>query len=274
VARNCYTVLGIESTAPPEDVKHAFRVQIAKYHPDKVQHLGEEFQAIAAERTTELNEAYRILGNPERRADYDRHHPLPAPGAGNVSAPATAAVESQPRSDRVESTFTQRREKTQQAGGERLTEERGSFDDVVRRATLGRFRQALAVAIGTGYAESQMTGFDVVSAPKPMLFGRTRGPVLVARFVSRVDADTIAQAWADASSGGRAAHQQVLVFLIGVSVAAEGEVARAIADQRRRSGGARDVTVVTVNANDWTARRPADSPPLVDKVLACLRTAH
>jgi curved DNA-binding protein CbpA len=267
-------VLGIESTAPPEDVKHAFRLQIAKYHPDKVQHLGEEFQAIAAERTTELNEAYRILGNPERRADYDRHHPSSAPGADTLSAPAAPSPESRSRPDRVEPTFNQRREKTQQAGGNRPTEERGNFDDVVRRAALGRFRQALAVAIGGGYAESQISGFDIASAPKPNLFGRTKGPVLAGRFVSRVEPDTVAQAWADASRGGRASHQQVLVFLIGVSVAPAGEIAGAIADQRRRSGGADDVTVVTVNANDWSAHYPTDSHPLVDKVLACLRTAR
>ena len=43
-----YELLGVAADAPAEEIKHAFRREIAKYHPDKVQHLGQEFQDIAA----------------------------------------------------------------------------------------------------------------------------------------------------------------------------------------------------------------------------------
>ena len=39
-----YDLLGLPRTASFEDVKHAFRREIAKYHPDNVQHLGPEFE--------------------------------------------------------------------------------------------------------------------------------------------------------------------------------------------------------------------------------------
>ena len=52
--KNYYQILEIAPTAPADEVKRAFRVQIARYHPDKVQHLGKEFQAMAADRATEL----------------------------------------------------------------------------------------------------------------------------------------------------------------------------------------------------------------------------
>ncbi len=59
--KNYYELLEIAPNASAEEVKRAFRVQIARYHPDKVQHLGKEFQSMAADRAAELTEAYRIL---------------------------------------------------------------------------------------------------------------------------------------------------------------------------------------------------------------------
>ena len=43
-----YEMLDVVPTAPADEIKRAFRREIAKYHPDKVQHLGREFQEIAA----------------------------------------------------------------------------------------------------------------------------------------------------------------------------------------------------------------------------------
>ena len=48
--KNYYQLLEIAPAAPADEVKRAFRLQIARYHPDKVQHLGAEFQAMAAGR--------------------------------------------------------------------------------------------------------------------------------------------------------------------------------------------------------------------------------
>ena len=78
-----YALLGLDQGASAEDVKRAFRREIARYHPDKVQHLGTEFQEIAATRAAELTEAYRILMDPDERAAYDAA--LHRPGAVSVS---------------------------------------------------------------------------------------------------------------------------------------------------------------------------------------------
>ncbi|MBL4901676.1 MAG: DnaJ domain-containing protein [Desulfocapsa sp.] len=56
-----YAVLGLESGADAVAIKKAHRKLSMKYHPDKVQHLGEEFRAVAEEKMKEINAAYDIL---------------------------------------------------------------------------------------------------------------------------------------------------------------------------------------------------------------------
>ncbi len=51
-------VLGLNGDVSPENIKRLYRQLIAKYHPDKVQHLGQEFQRLAESKTREINEAY------------------------------------------------------------------------------------------------------------------------------------------------------------------------------------------------------------------------
>jgi len=56
-----YTILGIGKDATKEEIKQAYRKLANKYHPDKVTHLGEEFQKLSEKRFIEIQEAYRIL---------------------------------------------------------------------------------------------------------------------------------------------------------------------------------------------------------------------
>ena len=53
-----YAVLGLEPGADMEAIKKSYRQLSMKYHPDKVSHLGEEFQQIAEEKMKEINSAY------------------------------------------------------------------------------------------------------------------------------------------------------------------------------------------------------------------------
>jgi len=59
--RDPYQILEIERNASQEDVQKAYKRLAAKYHPDKVHHLGEEFKALAEERFKEIQEAYQAL---------------------------------------------------------------------------------------------------------------------------------------------------------------------------------------------------------------------
>ena len=64
-------MLSLRADAPADEIKKAFRREIARYHPDKVQHLGQEFQEMASGIAADLTEAYRILMDPAMRAKYN-----------------------------------------------------------------------------------------------------------------------------------------------------------------------------------------------------------
>jgi DnaJ like chaperone protein len=54
-------VLGLAEGASEEEIKQAYRALSMQYHPDKVQHLGAEFQRVAEAKMKEINAAYDYL---------------------------------------------------------------------------------------------------------------------------------------------------------------------------------------------------------------------
>jgi molecular chaperone DnaJ len=64
--RDYYEVLGVDRGATPEDLKKAFRKQALKFHPDRNK------EADANDRFKEVNEAYQVLSDPQRKAQYDQ----------------------------------------------------------------------------------------------------------------------------------------------------------------------------------------------------------
>jgi curved DNA-binding protein len=64
--KDYYATLGVAKDATAEDVKKAFRKLARKYHPD----VSKEADAEA--RMKEVNEAYTVLSDPEKRAAYDQ----------------------------------------------------------------------------------------------------------------------------------------------------------------------------------------------------------
>lgn len=67
--KDYYQVLGVERSASDEQIKAAYRKLARKHHPDL--HQGEDKKA-AEERFKEINEAYEVLGDPEKRSKYDQ----------------------------------------------------------------------------------------------------------------------------------------------------------------------------------------------------------
>jgi curved DNA-binding protein CbpA len=66
--KDYYSLLGIPTEATSEEVKSAFRRMALKYHPDRNPGSEEEAEV----KFKEINEAYGVLGNMERRREYDR----------------------------------------------------------------------------------------------------------------------------------------------------------------------------------------------------------
>ena len=58
---SAYKILEIEKSASEDDVKKAYRKMAMKYHPDKVQHLGSEYEKDAQEKFKKINEAYEQI---------------------------------------------------------------------------------------------------------------------------------------------------------------------------------------------------------------------
>ena len=56
-----YHILEIDRSASAEEIKQAYRELAIKYHPDKLEHLGDEFKELAEIRFKEIQKAYQEL---------------------------------------------------------------------------------------------------------------------------------------------------------------------------------------------------------------------
>lgn len=74
-SKDFYAILGVSASASQDDIKKQYRKLAAKHHPDKNQNDPK-----AAERFKEISEAYQVLGDAEKRKQYDEMRRLGAFG--------------------------------------------------------------------------------------------------------------------------------------------------------------------------------------------------
>jgi hypothetical protein len=276
--KNYYDLLEISPTATAEEVKKTFRLQIARYHPDKVHHLGKEFQEMAAVRAAELTEAYRVLSHEGRRAEYDgalksqtaESGPPTTPDAAGHPAAPTPPADGEPPPQKPPKS---EREASEKDSASRLfSQERARRDAFVRNAIVERFRHAMTQVVGSTYDESDLRGFDIACTPKSKMFARAKGPRLLVRFVARVDAASVAEAWGLVNKAGMPPGDEVCIILMATDLAPAKELAGAIAEQRRRPGRGPRVTLIPVNASVWDAHVPTDAPDVAKTLLTRLKS--
>jgi curved DNA-binding protein CbpA len=274
--KNYYELLSIEASAPPETIKRAFRVEIARYHPDKVQHLGKEFQEMAATRAAQLTQAYRTLMNADLRAEYDRllqtPHTEPGgprPHASPPPAPPATPPPSAPASDGSPPGTGS------EPSGRRSTlfsEERSTGDEFVRKAALGLIRKILQTG-STTYTELPIRGFDLVSATqKSRLFGKSQPiPNLFVRLVRQVDRAAIQETWVMAAKALAAESAEACILLLG-TVTSQREANEAAAALRRQPGrAAPSLVLIPIDIRDWSAHVPHDAPRSCKAILEKLK---
>lgn len=88
MARNFYTILGVDRGASQDDIRRRFKELARTHHPDR---FSGEAKAEAEEKFQVLTEAFNVLTNPERRRKHDLEIVTPASqGTGSPARTGTA----------------------------------------------------------------------------------------------------------------------------------------------------------------------------------------
>jgi hypothetical protein len=271
-----YELLGLEITADADAIKKAFRREIARYHPDKVIHLGTEFQEMAATRAAELTVAYKTLSDAALRAEYDASlsaglpphvaaEPPPVrPTAASRPAPADDPFDTPPTLDDIGSPPS--------GGGKaRFASERADRDVILRRAIGGRVMTAVEALYGK-LETPTVRGFDMALVPtaKPRFMG-TPPPRVLVKVVETADAGAVTEAFAAASKARlHAGKSPVVVLLFARQIAPQNELTKAndANARHRKADGPDELAVLVVNTGDWSCRLPPGCSTAVRKLAA------
>ena len=66
-----YTLLEVDAQATPEEIQAAYTRQYERYRPERLAGIDEDMLKVATERVQELEQAYQVLSDAERRQQYD-----------------------------------------------------------------------------------------------------------------------------------------------------------------------------------------------------------
>ncbi|HJU41297.1 MAG TPA: J domain-containing protein [Vicinamibacterales bacterium] len=259
-----YELLGLEHSADADAIKKAFRREIARYHPDKVSHLGAEFQEMAATRAAELTVAYKTLSDAVLRAEYDAALAAGAP-VPHVPTPTPPPLEDDP------APFRPPADAASPAADQRFASERADRDLILRRAIAARVLSAVEAAHGKCETPT-VRGFDLAMVPlaKPRFLG-TPPPRVLVRVVDLADAAALS----DAVNGAfrarlHAGKSPVVVLLFARRIVDQSDLSKAWDTLARQSKppDAPDLSVVVIDVADWSCRLPPNCSNAARKLAA------
>ena len=92
--KDYYSTLGVAKDAKPEDIKKAYRKLARTYHPD-----ANKGDTAAEDRFKEISEAYDVLSDTKRRAEYDEARSLFGAGGGRFRQPGSTGPAGGPAFD-------------------------------------------------------------------------------------------------------------------------------------------------------------------------------
>jgi hypothetical protein len=263
-------LLGVEPSADADQIKKAFRREIARYHPDKVVHLGSEFQDMAAVRAAELTIAYKTLSDAALRAEYDAAlGAVPVAAAAAAPTAETRAAATSPP-DMRPPTLDEIRTPVPPSGSPgRFAAERAESDAILRRAISVRVHATVESLYGKCETPA-VRDFDIALVPiaKPRFLGAPPPRVLV-RVVDVADAAAVTDAFTAASRARvHTAKSPVVVLLFSRRIAGQQELSKAwdgLARLRKQPDAPDEVAVIAVDVADWSCRLPPNSSAAVRK---------
>jgi hypothetical protein len=270
-----YELLGVAPSADAETIKKAFRKEIAKYHPDKVIHLGHEFQEMASVRAAELTVAYKTLTDEAMRAQYDAS--LGVTGA----SPAPAAEDAPPSQAPYDHTAAYVRppqvhdawHSTEPVGSpNRFDSERAGRDQILLRALEARVHKIAEDMYGA-LQTPKVRGFDFALVPTAMpRFLGSPPPRVLIRVLDQVDAAAVTEAFANAARARvHVAKSPVIVLLFAKQIAPQGELLRVIERQRKAADGPDEIAIIALDTDRWSARMAPGVSAVVRKFVDRLK---
>ncbi len=280
-----YELLSLEPTADSDAIKKAFRREIARYHPDKVVHLGAEFQKLAESRAAELTVAYKTLSDVALRAQYDADistvsatpaPPAPAPVAEPVSQPrpdpnpARASETLHAPSGYRPPTIDEIKTPTPPRGSGRFAVERADRDAILRRAIGARIKATVQDLYGALDTPS-VRGFDLALVPVAKArFLSVAPPRVLVKIVEHATGALVSEAWTAASRARvHSGKSPVIVLVFATRIAAQTELSKAwdtLARLPKAPDAAEHVTVMVCDVGDWSCRVPPNISPVVRKL--------
>ena len=270
-----YELLGLEPTADVDAIKKAFRREIARYHPDKVIHLGTEFQEMAATRAAELTVAYKTLTDSALRAEYDGSLVAGLPPPHRPARAATAAADhaSPLRPPTLEEITAPAPSHSGQA---RFASERADRDVILRRAIAARVLASVEAQYGTVETPT-VRDFDLAMVPiaKPRFLGAPAPRVLI-KVVSHANGAAVSEAFSGALRARlHTGKSPIVVLVFSRRIADHQELTKAwktAARKPKSPDGPDDVAVIVVDVADWSCRLPpncsAAARTLADQICA------